>query len=133
MRRGGRGCPRRGSHPDCRATGRRAPGRAGTALYIQEKVHPKVLIDSLKRYSKEEEDADETIDLFADFNGLPDGDARTEFYQHEANWSNRNDPRGLSPCHGGVRSLPGALETASGRAERAGSRPVMPPEGCAAA
>ena len=58
-------------------------------LYIQEKVHPKVLIDSLKRYSKEEEPEEETIDLFADFNGLPEGDARTEFYQHEANWSNR--------------------------------------------
>ena len=58
-------------------------------LYIQEKVHPKVLIDSLKRYSREESAAEETIDLFADFNGLPDGDARTEFYQHEANWSNR--------------------------------------------
>ena len=58
-------------------------------LYIQEKVHPKVLIDSLKRYSREENPAEETIDLFADFNGLADGDARTEFYQHEANWSNR--------------------------------------------
>ena len=58
-------------------------------LYIQEKVHPKVLIDSLKRYSREENPAEETIDLFADFNGVPEGDARTEFYQHEANWSNR--------------------------------------------
>ena len=58
-------------------------------LYIQEKVHPKVLIDSLKRYSREETSTEETIDLFADFNGLPEGDARTEFYQHEANWSNR--------------------------------------------
>ena len=58
-------------------------------LYIQEKVHPKVLIDSLKRYSREEAPAEETIDLFADFNGLPEGDARTEFYRHEANWSNR--------------------------------------------
>ena len=28
-------------------------------------------------------------DLFADFNGLPSDDARTEFYQHDANWSNR--------------------------------------------
>ena len=28
-------------------------------------------------------------DLFADFNGLPSEIARTEFYQHEANWSNR--------------------------------------------
>ena len=59
-------------------------------LYIQEKVHPKALLDSLKRYSQEEGDSDDgTIDLFADFNGVPDGDARTEFYQHDANWSNR--------------------------------------------
>ena len=59
-------------------------------LYIQEKVHPKTLLDSLVRYSKENGDGDDgTIDLFADFNGVPDGDARTEFYQHDANWSNR--------------------------------------------
>ena len=58
-------------------------------LYIQEKVHPKALLDSLARYSKEDDDGGETIDLFADFNGVPDGDARTEFYQHDANWSNR--------------------------------------------
>ena len=59
-------------------------------LYIQEKVHPKALLDSLLRYSKENGDGDDrTIDLFADFNGVPDGDARTEFYQHDANWANR--------------------------------------------
>ena len=58
-------------------------------LYIQEKVHPKALLDSLVRYSKEDDGGGETIDLFADFNGVPDGDARTEFYQHDANWSNR--------------------------------------------
>ena len=60
-------------------------------LYIQEKVHPKVLIDDLIRQS-EEEVASETgfqTDLFADFNGLPSEDAKTEFYQHDANWSNR--------------------------------------------
>ena len=41
-------------------------------LYIQEKVHPKVLIDDLVRHSKDSEPPDEVIDLFADFNGLPD-------------------------------------------------------------
>src|SRR5438128_1262426 len=67
-------------------------------LYIQEKVHPKVLIDDLLRQSKER--AKEAAppasagagfmpDLFADFNGLPDKEAVTEFYQHDANWSNR--------------------------------------------
>ena len=64
-------------------------------LYIQEKVHPKVLIDDLRRRTQDrrrdlEDAATETQpDLFADFNGLPDDGARTEFYQHDANWSNR--------------------------------------------
>ena len=62
-------------------------------LFIQEKVHPKVLIDDLRQRSKETEKADgesgTQADLFADFNGLPSADARTEFYQHAANWSNR--------------------------------------------
>jgi adenine-specific DNA-methyltransferase len=60
-------------------------------LYIQEKVHPKVLIDDLLRQSKERraETAPPMPDLFADFNGLPDKEAVTEFYQHDANWSNR--------------------------------------------
>ena len=64
-------------------------------LFIQEKVHPKVLIDDLLRRSRETE-ADRAVDesefqadLFADFNGLPNSDAQTEFYQHDANWSNR--------------------------------------------
>ena len=59
-------------------------------LFIQEKVHPKVLIDDLMRLSKEEAQPEEyQVDLFSDFNGLHDPDARTEFYQHEQNWSNR--------------------------------------------
>ncbi|MBU2624550.1 MAG: site-specific DNA-methyltransferase [candidate division Zixibacteria bacterium] len=59
-------------------------------LYIQEKVKPKVLIDDLLRQTKAGEKADsEQADLFADFNGLPSESAKTEFYQHDANWSNR--------------------------------------------
>ena len=59
-------------------------------LFIQEKVHPKVLIDDLMRCSQSnQETPEEQLDLFADFNGLPSGDAKTEFYQHDANWSNR--------------------------------------------
>ena len=59
-------------------------------LYIQEKVHPKALIDDLARHGGAGgETTGEQFDLFADFNGLPDGNARTEFYQHDANWSNR--------------------------------------------
>jgi adenine-specific DNA-methyltransferase len=42
-------------------------------LYIQEKVHPKALIDDLLRRTREtRHEAGETIpDLFADFNGMP--------------------------------------------------------------
>ncbi|MBV8807579.1 MAG: site-specific DNA-methyltransferase, partial [Acidobacteriaceae bacterium] len=58
-------------------------------LYIQDKVHPKVLIDDLLRRTGHSTKAEEQIDLFADFNGLPSESARTEFYQHDANWSNR--------------------------------------------
>ena len=59
-------------------------------LYIQEKVHPKVLIDDLMRRSRDDAKAAEAqIDLFADFNGLPDDNAKTEFYQHDAHWANR--------------------------------------------
>ena len=60
-------------------------------LFIQEKVHPKVLIDDLLRQSRASGgvDTDQLPDLFADFNGLPEDDAKTEFYEHDANWSNR--------------------------------------------
>ena len=58
-------------------------------LYIQEKVHPKVLIDDLKRQSEKAAEAAAQVDLFADFNGLPNTEAKTEFYQHDAHWANR--------------------------------------------
>lgn len=59
-------------------------------LYIQEKVHPKAIIDDLVRQSKKAKtDNDDMPDLFADFNGLTDPEARTEFYQHSQHWSNR--------------------------------------------
>jgi adenine-specific DNA-methyltransferase len=59
-------------------------------LYIQEKIHPKVLIDDLKRRSKAgATENTQQIDLFSSFNGLPSEEAKTEFYQHDQNWSNR--------------------------------------------
>ena len=61
-------------------------------LYIQEKVHPKAIIDDLKRDSRTRAEAtadDSQFDMFADFNGLPDAEAATEFYQHDQHWSNR--------------------------------------------
>ncbi|MEH6790633.1 site-specific DNA-methyltransferase [Parasphingorhabdus sp.] len=56
-------------------------------LYIQEKIHPKALIDDLKRASEREE-PEEAPDLFSDFNGI-EPDQRTEFYEHDQHWSNR--------------------------------------------
>jgi adenine-specific DNA-methyltransferase len=59
-------------------------------LYIQEKVHPKVLIDDLLRKSRQAATSVvQQLDLFADFNGIPEGADKTNFYQHEQNWSNR--------------------------------------------
>lgn len=60
-------------------------------LYIQEKVHPKALIDDLLRRSKARAaEADGLFgDLFQDFDGLPKDADKTEFYQHDANWANR--------------------------------------------
>src|SRR6266481_5663417 len=60
-------------------------------LYIQEKVQPKALIDELLRESQERahNSGQVTADLFADFNGIPKGVDKTEFYQHDQNWSNR--------------------------------------------
>ena len=59
-------------------------------LYIQEKVHPKVLIDDLVRQSRNGSQPSEyQVDMFADFNGLPEGADRTEFYRHEGYWQNR--------------------------------------------
>lgn len=62
-------------------------------LYIQEKIHPKAIIDDLKRRAaknaEEESDAPDLFgDLFLDFNGI-DPEAKTEFYQHDQHWSNR--------------------------------------------
>ncbi len=61
-------------------------------IYIEEKIHPKALIADLTRYSldrREEAGQAFQTDLFADFNGLPEGADKTAFYQHDARWSNR--------------------------------------------
>ncbi len=62
-------------------------------LYIQERVSPKALVDDLMRASTSPPPPrarqPQFADLFADFDGLPSPNARTEFYQHDANWSNR--------------------------------------------
>lgn len=54
-------------------------------IYIQEKIHPQVLIDDLS-----EEQEENQLDLFSDFNGGPkEFEQKIDFYQHEQNWTNR--------------------------------------------
>jgi adenine-specific DNA-methyltransferase len=56
-------------------------------LYIQERIHPQALIDDLLKESRSGQPRQ--MNLFADFNGLPEGADKTEFYQHEGRWQNR--------------------------------------------
>ncbi len=60
-------------------------------IYVQEKIHPKAIIADLQRRAALRRSAvsDAGPDLFADFNGIPDPEARLEFYQHDQHWSNR--------------------------------------------
>ncbi len=60
-------------------------------LYIQEKVHPKSLIEELLRQTKggRSQQSGHQADLFGDFNGIPKDADKTEFYQHDQNWANR--------------------------------------------
>lgn len=57
------------------------------AIYIQEKNDPRVIIENLRRTASRPEDEPE-LTLFESFDGLPELDL-VDFYQHEANWSNR--------------------------------------------
>lgn len=59
-------------------------------LYIQEKIHPRALVQELIRETKAARpQPQEQLSLFADFNGIaPDAD-KTDFYQHDQNWTNR--------------------------------------------
>ncbi len=56
-------------------------------IYIQEKIHPKAIIENI-RARAESEKAEQEPDLFGDFNGIP-FDKQVDFYQQEGNWQNR--------------------------------------------
>ncbi|AEV71529.1 adenine specific DNA methylase Mod [Mycolicibacterium rhodesiae NBB3] len=56
-------------------------------IYIQEKIDPRVLVENLRRTAERPENEPE-FTLFDSFDGLDDLQ-QIEFYQHEANWSNR--------------------------------------------
>lgn len=59
---------------------------AAPPLFIQERIHPKAIIEDLNASKKESQ---AQLDLFADFNGLPEGADKTDFYQHQGHWTNR--------------------------------------------
>jgi adenine-specific DNA-methyltransferase len=56
-------------------------------IYIQEKIDPRVIIENLRRTAKRLEDEPE-LTLFDTFDGLDELEL-VDFYQHQANWSNR--------------------------------------------
>ena len=56
-------------------------------IYIQEKIDPRVLVENLRRTAKTQGEEPEYT-LFDTFDGLDELDL-VDFYQHEANWSNR--------------------------------------------
>ena len=59
-------------------------------IYIQEKIHPKTIIDDLAAESKaRKKAADLQMELFADFNGVPEGANKMDFYTYDQNWTNR--------------------------------------------
>jgi len=59
-------------------------------VYIQEKIHPQAIIEDFRRTAGKPEPGEKQLDLFGDFNGLPEEFAdRVDFYHHEGNWSNR--------------------------------------------
>ena len=56
-------------------------------IYIQEKIDPRVLVENLRQTAKAG-GAEPELTLFDTFDGLDDLDL-VDFYEHDANWSNR--------------------------------------------
>lgn len=56
-------------------------------IYIQEKIDPRVLVENLRKTAKDNE-LEPELTLFDTFDGLDELDS-IDFYQHQANWSNR--------------------------------------------
>lgn len=57
------------------------------AIYIQEKIDPRVIVENLRDTAARRQDEPE-LTLFDSFDGLGDLDL-VDFYRHQANWSNR--------------------------------------------
>ena len=57
------------------------------AIYIQEKIDPRVIVENLRQTAKRPDEEPE-LTLFETFDGLDEMEI-VDFYRHEANWSNR--------------------------------------------
>lgn len=58
-------------------------------IYIQEKIHPRALVENLRDTAATGAREPE-VQMFLDFNGGPtEFEQKVEFYQHEQNWANR--------------------------------------------
>ena len=60
-------------------------------LNMKGKVHVKALTDDLLRETKKRAHYSAMIeaDIFSDFNGMPKGANKPDFYQHDLSWTNR--------------------------------------------
>ncbi len=59
-------------------------------IYVHEKIQPQAIVEDLRKLTNANNVADSlTAQLFENFNGLSDPLARTEFYKHSQNWTNR--------------------------------------------
>jgi adenine-specific DNA-methyltransferase len=56
-------------------------------IYIQEKIHPQVIVENLRQTAAAGE-LEPELTLFDDFNGI-EFEQLVDFYQHEQNWTNR--------------------------------------------
>lgn len=56
-------------------------------IYIQEKIDPRVLVENLRQTTNKHSNEPE-LTLFDSFDGLDEWES-VEYYQHDANWSNR--------------------------------------------
>ncbi len=57
-------------------------------IYIQEKIDPRVLVENLRQTAAQNHGTEPELTLFDTFDGLGELDL-VDFYQHDANWSNR--------------------------------------------
>ncbi len=57
-------------------------------VYIQEKVHPRAIVEDVRRQARAAQAPEMQLDLFGDFNNIAFEDL-VDFYHHEQNWTNR--------------------------------------------